>query len=260
MAGPEKHARNWRHSHFRFYAELNDFLAPERRHREFRFAFTGTPTLLDSVQAIGAPHTEIDLLLLDGRSVDFDSKLHGGERIAVYPVFERLDISPLVRLRPAPLRDSRFILDVHLGTLTRRLRMLGFDCRYETNLADPEIIDIALAEGRIILTRDLGILKQRRVTHGYWVRNTEPEAQLREILEALDLWRQCEPLSRCIRCNGTLQKTTRAKVENELAPETLDCFVDFWRCQTCGKIYWQGSHHGRMLKKINDLGIANRRS
>lgn len=259
MAGPEHHPRHWRQSRFRFYAELNDFLPPDRRFREFSFTFSGTPTLLDSVQALGAPHTEIDLLLLDGRSAGFDNRIHGGERIAVYPVFERLDISPLVRLRPAPLRDSRFILDVHLGTLTRRLRMLGFDCLYENRLTDPEIIDIALAEGRIILTRDLGILKQRRVTHGYWLRNTAPEAQLREVLNALDLWRQCRPLSRCIRCNGDLRETTRASVRDELAPETLECFVEFWRCRDCGKVYWQGSHHSRMLRKISALGIACKR-
>ncbi|HUH00015.1 MAG TPA: twitching motility protein PilT, partial [Gammaproteobacteria bacterium] len=108
-------------SEFRFYEELNDFLPEARRRRTFEWRFRGTPSVKDTIEAIGVPHTEVDLVLVDGRSVGFEVRLRGGERVAVYPVFERLDISPLVRLRPEPLRVTRFVADVHLGTLARHL-------------------------------------------------------------------------------------------------------------------------------------------
>ncbi len=104
---------------FRFYEELNDYLPPEQRKRTIAREITGTPSVKDAIESLGVPHTEIDLILVDGRSVRFDRRLRGGERIAVYPEFERFDISPLHRLRPKPLREPRFVADVHLGTLAR---------------------------------------------------------------------------------------------------------------------------------------------
>lgn len=110
---------------FRFYEELNDYLPPEQRKRTIAREITGTPSVKDAIESLGVPHTEIDLILVDGQSVRFDRRLRGGERIAVYPEFERFDISPLHRLRPKPLREPRFVADVHLGTLARFLRLLG---------------------------------------------------------------------------------------------------------------------------------------
>ncbi len=112
---------------FRFYEELNDFLSPDRRKIAFDYAFNGTPSVKDSIEAIGVPHPEVDLILVNDVSVGFDHLLNGGERVAVYPMFERVDISSLTRLRPNPLREPRFVLDVHLGKLARYLRLLGFD-------------------------------------------------------------------------------------------------------------------------------------
>ena len=137
--------RVMRHAEFRFYEELNDFLPPEKRKRAFDYRFDGTPSIKDAVEAVGVPHTEIDVILADGRSVGFDYRLRGGERVAVYPMFEALDVSPLVRLRPQPLRSTRFVVDVHLGALARHLRLIGFDTVWRNNLDDREIVDIALA-------------------------------------------------------------------------------------------------------------------
>lgn len=173
--------------YFRFYEELNDFLTADKRRKEFAHNFRGEPSVKDTIEAIGVPHTEIDLILINEVSVDFQFQLQGNERISVYPVFESMDIAPLVRLRPRPLRESKFIADVHLGTLARKLRLLGFDTLYQNNFDDPEIIDLALAEHRIILTRDKGILKQSRVTHGYWIRQQDPIKQTREVIRRFQL-------------------------------------------------------------------------
>lgn len=235
---------------FRFYEELNDFLPAGRRKVGFMYSFQGTPAMRDVIQAIGVPHTAVDLVLVDGRSVDFTYRLHGGERVAVYPVFERLDISPLLRLRPCPLRQTRFILDVHLGKLARDLRLLGLDSAYAQGWDDAHIIDRALAEQRIILTRDVGILKQGRVTHGYWVRSHQPCAQPEEIIKAFDLRRQLRPFSRCLECNGEIQPVDRAGLDGQVGPDILGRFDHFWQCRECHRVYWQGSHYQHLLRRV----------
>lgn len=244
------HARPLRSAEFRFYEELNDFLPAGRRKCSFMQAFHGTPAVRDIIQAIGVPHSAVDLLLIDGRSVGFDHRLRGGERVAVYPVFERLDISPLLHLRPQPLRRTRFILDVHLGRLARYLRMLGFDTTWVREWSDSEIIDKALEEGRIILTRDLGLLKQKRVTHGYWLRSTGPLRQLTEVVHALDLQGQAKPFTRCMECNGLIRPVARDDLVERVDPDIRERFETFRECAACGRVYWQGSHWRRMLRIV----------
>ena len=253
MATTDNHPRETRFAEFRFYEELNDFLPAERRKTSFRSPFYGSPSVKDTIQAIGVPHTAIDLILVDGQSVEFSHRLRGGERIAVYPMFERLDISPLIRLRPRPLRCTRFILDVHLGKLARHLRMLGFDTAYERDQDDATIIDLSLQQQRVILTRDLGILKQSRVTHGYWLRHDEPRQQLQEVLLALDLFRQLQPFTRCMDCNGRIHPVDRNVIRGQINPDIFQRFREFWQCQDCMKIYWRGSHYECMLRQVKEL-------
>ncbi len=167
---------------FRFYAELNDFLPPPRRGVEVVHEFRGGPSVKDVIESLGVPHTEIDLILADGESVDFSWILREGARVSVYPVFEAIDIAPLTRVRPAPLREVRFVLDVHLGRLARYLRMLGFDARWRNDAPDDEIARVAAAERRVVLTRDAGLLKRRIVSHGYRVREIDPRRQLAEVV------------------------------------------------------------------------------
>lgn len=236
---------------FRFYEELNDFLPVHKRKRTFSYPFDGRPAVKDAIEAEGVPHAEVDLILVDGRSVDFGYRIQDGDRVSVYPVFESLDISPLVRLRERPLRKTRFILDVHLGKLARFLRLLGFDTRYRNDLDDPEIIEIAVSEGRIILTRDIGILKRSAVTHGYWLRSTDPEEQIQEVLHRFDLYSRIRPFYRCIHCNGLIEPVAKAKVESQLQPRTKKYHDEFFRCTGCGRIYWKGSHYLKMIARID---------
>lgn len=245
----------WRHTaQFRFYAELNDFLSKERRKREFDFAFDGTPAVKDVVEALGVPHTEIDLILVDGTSVGFDHRLRGGERVAVYPVFERLDISPITRLRPKPLREPKFILDVHLGRLARYLRLLGFDTVYTNDLEDAEIAARAKTEQRIVLTRDRGLLKRSEVTHGHWLRSTAPRRQLAEVVAALDLGSRITPFSRCMVCNGLLEQIPETAVRHELPEGIRGRYPAITRCPDCRRLYWPGSHYARLSKLLSKLG------
>jgi len=235
---------------FRFYEELNDFLAPADRRRSLDYRFDGNPAVKDAIETLGAPHSEVDLIVVDGRSVGFDYQLAHGDRVAVYPVFESLDISSLQQLRPKPLRVTRFVVDVNLGKLARRLRMLGFDTVYGNRLEDREIVDIARHERRIILTRDRRLLFRKAVTHGYWVRSDDPATQLAEVIERLDLSAKVRPWQRCLACNGRIESVDARQVWSRLEPMTRRYYRDFYRCPDCDKIYWEGSHIAHMAETI----------
>lgn len=245
---------------FRFYAELNDFLAPEKRGRSFPHAFDGTPSVKDRIESLGVPHTEVDLVLVDGQPAGFDHLLRGGERVAVYPVFEAFDISPASVLRTAPLRDPRFVLDVHLGRLAGYLRALGFDSLYANDFSDEQIIGHSRAQHRIILTRDTGILKDGRVTHGRFVHATDPLRQLREVVDRFQLQGLIAPFARCIRCNGEIEPIDKdtlvsAAGPREVPSRILEDFDTFTRCKGCGRVYWPGSHFDRLRERFRSVGI-----
>lgn len=247
---PDNHRRL---STFRFYEELNDFLPAERRKIAFDFAFNGTPSVKDCIEALGVPHPEVDLIFVDDVSVGFDHLLRGGERVAVYPMFERLDITPINHLRPRPLRESRFVLDVHLGKLARYLRLLGFDASYDRACADSTLAAISRKERRILLTRDKGLLKRKEVTRGYWLRNTQPRLQIAEVVEVLDLYSAVRIFSRCMVCNHPLETVDEAIVRDELPAGLRGRLGRISRCRSCGRLYWPGSHYERLVDLVTNL-------
>jgi hypothetical protein len=235
---------------FRFYAELNDFLPPEKRQRDLPYRFVMSGAVKDAIEAMGVPHTEVDLILVNGQSVDFGYLVQPGDRVSVYPVFEVLDIGPVGRVRPAPLRDTRFVLDVHLGRLAMYLRMLGFDTLYRNDYADDELARISSREGRILLTRDRGLLKRSVVTHGYCLRSTNPHHQLAEVMRRFDLRRSVAPFQRCLHCNTLLRAVDKAAISHRLQPYTRQHYHEFRHCPACDRVYWRGSHFERMQRFI----------
>ena len=238
---------------FRFYEELNDFLPEKKRKTCFSVTFNGNPAVKDVIESLGVPHTEIDLILVNSRSVDFAYQLKTGDQVSVYPVFESLDISNITHLRERPLRRSKFILDVHLGKLANYLRMLGFDTLYSNNYSDGMIVRLAATGKRIILTRDIGILKIKEVTHGYWVRSQNPETQLLEVIRRFDLKSSIAPFHRCMTCNGLIEKVKKESVQDRLKEMTKKHYSDFYLCSSCGKIFWQGSHYDKMKRFIEEI-------
>lgn len=245
----DPHAPRRRHCRFRFYGPLNDFLPAPWRQQPLPHHFSGSPGLRDSIQAQGVPHCEVALVLVDGQPQPPEYRLQGSEQVSVYPRFHDLVPLPEPQWRP-PLPDPpRFILDVHLGSLSRHLRLLGFDSLWRNDFDDPFIIDRSLADDRIILTRDLGILKQGRVRHGYFVRHTAPDRQIAEIVETFDLAPRFRPLSRCINCNGELEEVDKSRVLAELPERTRRCYDTFFRCRQCSQVYWRGAHYRGLLKK-----------
>ncbi|MCP5195836.1 MAG: Mut7-C ubiquitin/RNAse domain-containing protein [Gammaproteobacteria bacterium] len=243
----------------RFYEELNDFLPQERRKVCFSHTFQRRASVKDMIEAQGVPHTEIELILVNGCSVDFSYIVQDGDRISVYPMFEAFDVQPVIRVRPSPLRISRFILDVHLGKLARYLRLLGLNTLYRNDYEDAELAQLASQERRILLTRDRDLLKRAVVTHGYYVRAVDPRRQIEEVMERLDLYRAIQPFQLCVRCNGQLAATPKQQVWERLPPETRRCVEEFWACQACGQVYWEGSHMPHIRKFIQNIQArANR--
>jgi uncharacterized protein len=232
----------------RFYEELNDFLPPKRRKTTFPHELTRRTSVKDLIESFGVPHTEVEVILVNGDSVDFSYIVQPDDHISVYPVFESLDVRPLIRLRDKPLRDPRFVIDTNLGQLARYLRLLGFDVIYRNDFTDREVAQIANQERRVVLTRDRALLQHKIITRGYFVRADKPRIQVREILTRLDLYGALRPFTRCLRCNGELETVDKAAVLEQLEPKTRKYYRRFRRCQNCGQAYWKGSHFNRMEK------------
>lgn len=233
---------------FRFYQELNDFLPPEQRQRTLSLRFRGHPGIKDPIEAFGVPHTEVELIVVAGRSVGFDYRLQPGDRVAVYPPFASIDVSPLLKLRE-PWRHPRFVLDVNLGKLAKRLRLLGFDSLYRNDYRDAEVADIAAGDQRIVLTRDRRLLHAKRIRHGYWVRAVAVDSQVEEVLRRFDLYRAIRPFARCLVCNGELAPVAKQDILDCLQPKTRLYYEEFHRCRECRRIYWAGSHVDDMRQR-----------
>ncbi|MBN2145418.1 MAG: Mut7-C ubiquitin/RNAse domain-containing protein [Candidatus Aureabacteria bacterium] len=235
---------------FRFYAELNDFLPDKKKHLHFQYAFNGTPAIKDAIEALGIPHTEVALILVNGKQADFSYHLQHEDQVSVYPVFTSLDISSVTTIPKQPLPDVKFICDVHLGKLARHLRMLGLDTLYQNDYTDKLIVRLALEENRCILTKDMAILKNKSVIHGCFIRSNQTIEQVRELMNRLDLSSSIHPFSRCLKCNGLIVSTEKASISDHLKPKTKQYYHEFFRCQNCNGVYWKGSHYQKMMNSI----------
>ncbi len=237
----------------RFYAGLNDFLAPALRQIEILYPLSRKASIKDVIESFGVPHTEVELILVNGVAVDFSHIVQDGERISVYPAFASLAVPASMRLRAELPAVPRFVVDVNLGRLTRYLRLLGFDCLYRNDHDDAVIAQIASTQQRVVLTRDRALLRRKAIVHGFYVRAVQPKLQVREVLQRFDLTGRIAPYSRCTRCNGSLRKTNKQSVDHRLEPLTRKYYHDFLICPDCGRVYWQGSHVARAEQLLDEL-------
>ena len=235
----------------RFHDRLNDLLPPARRGRTLTLAATRRAAIKDVIESLGVPHTEVDVILVDGASVGFDHLLAGGERVEVYPWPSAPEAAH--HLRPTPPACPRFVLDAHLGRLARHLRLLGFDCRYRPDIDDAELAAIADREDRVVLTRDRPLLKRKRIRLAHWVRHTDPWRQVEEVCDEFDLYPAFAPFTRCARCNGRLASVEKAAVVDRLEPLTRRYVETFLECEACGRLYWHGSHVARLEERVARL-------
>ncbi len=235
-----------------FFHELNDFVAPARRDTEIIYELERKASVKDVIETFNVPHTEVDVILVNGVSVDFSYIVQAGDSINVYPCGRHLDVTPMRRLCPRPTQPV-FVADANLGRLARYIRLLGFDCLYCNDYADEVVATIASEQQRIVLTRDRMLLQRKIITYGYFVRADIPKIQVKEVLKKFDLYDLIMPMTRCTRCNGKLAETDKQKIAHRLKPLTKKYFDKFLVCSDCEQIYWQGSHCTRVQRLVDDL-------
>lgn len=240
-------------AYFTFFGNLQDFLAATSAAQPLQYRFTGMPSVKDAIEAIGIPHVEVHAIHVNRQAVSFEYKIHGNDRIEVYPSHHAGDAANQIALNGLLPVTRRFVVDVHLGKLARMLRMLGFDVMYQTHLEDEQIARIAEQEQRIVLTRDLPLLKRKNIRFGYWLRSQQPKEQLKEVILQFDLLPHIHPFTRCISCNGIIQAVPKHAVLEHLEPKTHAYFEAFFQCNQCHKVYWKGTHYERMEKLVESI-------
>lgn len=246
MSVQPNHATHPPAATFVFYGDLNDFLPNAQHHRPIRYVLDDAPAVKHPIEALGVPHPEVEQIVVNGQSVDFAYRLQTGDQVQVYPLDALPDAPPLLPLRPPLPRPIRFVLDTHLGRLASYLRLFGFDALYRNDYDDATLAQLAAAQGRVLLTRDRGLLKRKQVLYGHCVRSHTPADQLVGILRRYRLRDEIRLWQRCPNCNGVLVPVAKAAVLDQLEPKTKRYYDDFQQCSNCGQVYWQGSHFERM--------------
>jgi uncharacterized protein with PIN domain len=236
----------------RFYGDLVFFL---RSGKPIERQLTERASIKDVIEACGVPHPEVDLIVLNGRPTDFAEVIGTDAKLHVYPTtWERFTLFPENRIQSA--RIQQFVADGHLGKLVRDLRLLGIDVLYERDAQDRQLLDLAGADNRALLTRDRRLLMHAVLRHGYYLRSQNPFEQTIEVLRRFALASTLDPFTRCLACNAPLEHVDKAEVFDRLEPLTKIYYERFRRCPGCGQIYWQGSHFDRLRGRVEDVRTA----
>jgi uncharacterized protein len=245
MENPTKHAR------FDFPPQLTYLLKPDQRTGSFDYPFSGPQSAKHLIESLGIPHTEISKIMVNGVIQELQYLVKDHDHLQVYAVTNDESTSP------GGLSEPRFVLDGHLGRLAAYLRMLGLDCLYRNDYADPELVQISIYEGRYLLTRDRRLLMHKTIERGCLLRSLNPTEQLSEVEKRFTLKQWTRPFQRCLRCNHELIEVEKKQVLPRLQPLTIRYFDEFHLCPSCQQIYWKGSHYVRMLKMIEQIGRHN---
>ncbi|MFF4487145.1 Mut7-C RNAse domain-containing protein [Streptomyces sp. NPDC001544] len=228
MNGPEIHVE--------VAPELHLFVPQARRLGATAVPTDGVSTLGHVVESLGVPLTEVGALVVNGREVPASHIPAAGERV---------DVRTIARPQKVTGAPLRFLLDVHLGTLARRLRLLGVDTAYEsTDIGDPALAARSAAEQRVMLSRDRGLLRRRELFAGAFVYSTRPDDQLRDVLGRFHP--ELRPWTRCTACNGLLRDATKEELADRLEHGTRRSYDVFAQCAECGRAYWKGAHHDQL--------------
>ena len=232
-----------------FEGTLQDFTG--QAHIEKTFSIN--PSCKDMIESCGVPHVEVFGLMVNGSEEPLSYNVHDGDTLNVYPKKEDGRSLNCDNIRKADDLPSQFIADVHLGTLSRYLRLMGIDTLYSNDTSDADIVDTAISQQRAALTRDIGLLKYGRLNYGYWLRSTDPDIQLSEVIRFFDLNNYFRPFTRCMNCNGLLDPVAKKDVESDLPPRVKEGFEEFRQCRECGQVYWKGTHYEKLVKKVKEI-------
>jgi uncharacterized protein len=236
-----------------FHGDLSFFLKSKTPRIERQLS--ERTSIKDVIEACGVPHTEVDLILVNGRPVDFSAILAQDAVVDVYPPNETHSLLfPEDRLQVRNI--EKFVADGHLGKLVRDLRLLGIDVSYDPAAEDRQLVRTASDEDRALLTRDRRLLMHAAVRHGYYLRSQDPPEQTVEVLRRFNLSSTLRPFSRCLRCNAGLEPVIKAEVFDQLEPLTRIYYERFRRCHGCGQVYWSGSHFDKLRARVEEIRAA----
>ncbi|MGB1286174.1 MAG: Mut7-C RNAse domain-containing protein [Aggregatilineales bacterium] len=238
---------------FHFHGALNFFLSRRQKNKPVMQEFDRRASIKDMIESIAPPHPEIALIVVNGVSVGFDYIVQDGDVVDVYPDFDAVELSNKVALIPPYPQRPKFILDTHLGRLAAYLRMMGYDTLYRNDYPDDELAEVSHDETRILLTRDVGLLKRNPVIYGYFVREIHPRERLIEISSRYGLVADMQPFKHCMSCNGHLVSIEKADLTGQVKETILETYDLFHQCQSCEKIFWKGSHYVKMQALLEDV-------
>ena len=243
---------------FRFGPELGELLTRPMSDGLVTYRVDRRASIKDVIESLGVPHTEIHFLASGGEERGFGWLLPAGVEVEVRGAVPGRVVDPTrpTGLRPDPLPWLRFAVDENVGRLAGLLRMAGFDTAYDRTLDDARLAELAVSQGRVLLSRDRALLKRSAVAHGRLVRAFDPWDQLAEVARVYGLGHRLALFTRCIRCNGELSEVDKAVVLDQLEPKTRRYYERFSRCRDCGRVYWKGSHYGHMLRALADAGLG----
>ncbi|MBM9614834.1 hypothetical protein JWJ90_11115 [Desulfobulbus rhabdoformis] len=224
-----------------------------RSDQPIRLAVSRSTSIKDVIEAFGVPHTEIGGILCNGNAVDFSHRVQDEQHFTLQAIHPPWEIHKTTLLRPAYVGDFRFLVDKNIGKLAGYLRMAGFDTLYDPDWNETDMGERVQEELRIVLTRNLDLLKRKQVVFGHCLRNDVPEQQLQEILSLFAINSLPHRFSRCMRCNHLLDPVAKQDILPRLEPLTKRYFEVFKICPHCDKIYWQGSHTDKMMDLLNRL-------
>lgn len=235
---------------FHFFESLNDFLPVKNKNTPVVYSFTGNPSIKDAIEAIGIPHTEVDVILSAGLPVSFENQLIPNSTFEIYSFEHNFPGHANYSVTPPLPADIKFIADVHLGKLANAMRTIGIDTYYDTKSTDKQIAEIAFNQERVVLTRDVGLLKHKTIKWGLWLRSQQHETQLQEVEKKYNISSLVNAFTRCLICNGDIIAVPKDEILNQLPAKTREYFNQFYQCNNCKKIYWKGSHYEHMLEKL----------
>lgn len=245
MKKPDKQAQMILHG------SLTDFVSKEDQGNRYikKIRFELNPSVKDILEARGIPHTAIFKIRVNDREQLSDYNIRDGDLFEAYP-FEMVDTETFDSIFSSP---SSFISDGHLSKLGGYLRLMGLDTVVANNAIDKEIIRLSNKEKRMILTRDLDLLKNGSAKYGYWVRSTDPDRKLQEVFTRFDLKVHINPFTRCMECNGELEPVEFKQVSDKVPPKVQEFCKEYQQCSKCGKVYWKGSHYKKLKKKVKQV-------
>jgi uncharacterized protein len=232
-----------------FHGDLGFFVKAKHQNHPIQLVLNRKVSVKDAIESCGVPHPEVDLIVCNGRPVDFLFHLEADATVDVYPISAQ--IFPEFRLQERNV--CAFVADGHLGKLVRDLRLLGIDVCYRHDAEDRELLARAIQEKRSLLTRDRPLLMHRRVRTGYFPRSQRPIEQTLEVIRRFALTRKLAPFSRCLRCNGLLATVPKESVIEQLEPLTRIYYDDFQQCPECEQPYWRGSHVSKLEKRVEEI-------